>query len=221
MSLRLLFFALLTGCGTLNSARPLSPGEHAVGATFGGAMVDFAGAYIPLPHLVVEGRSGLTTLAERPVDLNYGLNVTALPFGVVGLHGGASWLAMEQRGGVPAVSLTSRLYLYDNHLDRREDADPRALWAMEELEVTASWQPGKVLLYAGAAEHLDLFNPDLLLSPFLGVELPAGRRGRVQVEVSHFAINRSKTLNTVNWLTWGPGAIGLSVGYQRRLGEEE
>ena len=213
----LLLTLLLSGCGTMNSARPLSPGEHTVGATFGGAMVAFAGTHIPLPNLVVEGRSGLTTLADRPVDVNYGLNTTGLPFGVVGLHGGASWLAMEQQGGRPALSLSSRLYLYDNHLDRRKDADPRKLWGMEQLEATASWAPGRVLVYAGVSEYLDFSNPGLLLSPFVGTELPIGKRSRLQLELRHFAINQSKTLNTINWLTWGPGAIGLTLGYQRHL----
>lgn len=213
----LFLMALLAGCGTMNSARPLSPGEHAVGATFGGPMVAFAGTHIPLPSLVLEGRSGLTTLADRPLDINYGLNATGLPFGVVGLHGGASWLAMEQQGGRPALSLSNRLYLYDNHLDRRKDADPRELWGMDQIEATVSWAPGRFLVYAGVSEYLDFTSPRLLLSPFLGAEIPLGQRSRLQVQLHHFAINQSKYLNTVTWMTWGPGALGLTLGYQRHL----
>jgi hypothetical protein len=208
---------LLAGCGTMNTARPLSPGEHAVGVTVGGPMVSFAGTYIPLPNLVLEGRSGLTTLADRPLDVNYGLNATGLPFGVVGLHGGASWLALEQQGARPALSLSNRLYLYDNHLDRRKNADPRQLWGMDQLEATVSWAPGRFLVYAGVSEYLDFSSPSLLLSPFLGTEIPIGQRSRLQVQLHHFAINQSKNLNTVTWMTWGPGALGLTLGYQRRL----
>jgi len=49
----------------MNTARPLEKGEHAAGATFGGA----------------------------------------------------SWLAMEQSGGIPALSVSNRLRVYDSHLD--------------------------------------------------------------------------------------------------------
>jgi len=208
----------LLSCGTMNSARPLEQGEHVVGATFGGAIVDAGFTTIPLPNLVVEGRSGLSPVLERPFDVNYGLNVTGLPFGLIGLHGGVSWLAMEQRGGAPALSLSNRLYLYDNHLDFRKT--DRALWAVDQLELLASWDTRRALLYVGGAEYLDLTNPGLLLSPVAGAELHLGQRWGLQIEGRHYAINQNKEpLNTLQWVTWGPGSLGATLGVSRSLGE--
>ncbi len=48
-AMRLLPLALVGGCATMNGARPLEPGQHAVGVTLGGAVLEFAGAPLPLP----------------------------------------------------------------------------------------------------------------------------------------------------------------------------
>ena len=60
----------LNGCGTLNNARPLEEGRHQVGLTVGGPMVMLSGAPIPLPNAVVEGRHGVATIAEHPLDIS-------------------------------------------------------------------------------------------------------------------------------------------------------
>ena len=57
-------FVLAMGCGTMNGARPLDKDHHAVGVTFGGPMVFAFGTNIPLPNLVIEGRSGLSPLPK-------------------------------------------------------------------------------------------------------------------------------------------------------------
>ena len=69
------------GCSTLNTAKPLSPGQHEVAFTLGGPLTQVGGNFIPLPNSVVEGRSGLFHIAERPLDLNYGLYLTPSPLG--------------------------------------------------------------------------------------------------------------------------------------------
>ena len=65
------FLALLSGCATLSSARPLAPGEHEVGVTIGGPVLLFGGAPVPLPNTVVQGRSGVAELGGRPLDIFY------------------------------------------------------------------------------------------------------------------------------------------------------
>ncbi|MCB9765441.1 MAG: hypothetical protein H6739_37045 [Alphaproteobacteria bacterium] len=203
----------LAACGTMNGARPLTQGQHAVGLTVGGPMVNL-GAPIPLPNAVLEGRSGLPALAGRPTDLNYGLNLTAAAFGVVGGHVGASHLLLDQRGARPALSATDRLYVYDNHLDRSDAAESRALWAMDQLELTASWAPKGQLLYLGAAEYLDFRNPRLTLTPFAGAALDFGRPGGfgLQVESRYFAANAAPVNTAVPWISLGRGAVGLTLG---------
>jgi hypothetical protein len=217
---RLITVGLLafTGCGTMNSARPLSPGEHALGVTLGGPMVEFSGAYIPLPNLIVEGRSGLNPLAGRPLDLNYGLNLTGMAFGVVGLHGGASWQLVEQDGFVPAVTLSDRLWLYNNYLDLRKDASQRRLWAVDQIEFTGSYAVGRSLVYFGLAEYLDFAMPDLVLTPFLGSEIRPGDRVGLQLELRHYGINQVQPVETVTWLSPGSGAVGVLLGFRYDFG---
>jgi len=210
------------GCGTLNSARPLNEGEHSVGVTFGGPFVGFAGAWIPVPNLVVEGKSGLPALKERPFDVNYGLNATGLAFGVIGLHGGASWLALEQRGGMPAVSIADRFYLYNSYLNTQVEPEYRGAWALNQIELTASWAVKQQLLYVGLAEYVDLADPELLLTPFVGAQLARpGRKVSFNLEGRWMAINQIETSSTVDWLGGGRGGIAATAGISVRLGHFE
>ena len=60
--------------------------KAAVGGTFGGAVLDAGFVTTPMPNLNVEGRSGVTSFMDRPVELNYGLNVTGIAFGLGSAH---------------------------------------------------------------------------------------------------------------------------------------
>ncbi|MCP4805434.1 MAG: hypothetical protein GY913_13790 [Proteobacteria bacterium] len=211
-------FLSLVGCGTMNTARPLSPGEHAAGLTVGGALLDM-GAPIPVPSAVVEGRSGVTTLADRPLDVNYGVNLTAIAFGQAGLHVGAGWLLLDPESGPwPALSVADRLYVYSNHMDTTKD--DRSWLLIDQLELTASWKLGESLLYVGAAEYLDVRNPGLLLSPFAGAELRRRRLG-VQLEVRWLAVNQPRISDAIPWMPDGRGAIQPTLGFSYRFGGDE
>jgi hypothetical protein len=208
---------LLLACGTMNAARPLEPGQHAVGATFGGAVVDAGFVTTPLPNLVVEGRSGLTTFHDRPFELSYGANLTGIAFGLAGVHVGGAWLAMDQDGWKPAVALSERTHLYTNVFDTTKT--DKQLMTMLQFEVLASWDSDRALLYVGLADYLQPSNPMLTLSPILGTEVHLGERWGVQLEARHLAITQNKDpLGTVNWVTWGPGALSLTLGVNRTIG---
>jgi hypothetical protein len=212
-----MLLSLLMACGTMSGARPLDPGQHAVGATLGGAIIDVGPATIPLPNVVVEGRSGLQPVLGRPFDVNYGVNATGLAFGIVQVHGGVSWLVLDQNGWVPAVSASNRLYVFSNHVDRRKDT--HAWWFVDQLEVLASWDTRPALIYGGVAEYLDFRQPSLLLTPVLGAQFHLGERWGIQLEGRHYAINRNKEpLNTMPWITWGPGSLGVTLGVSRTIG---
>lgn len=202
----------------MNSARPLNPGEHALGVTLGGPLVEFSGAYIPLPNLIVEGRSGLKPLAGRPLDVNYGLNLTGMAFGVVGLHAGGNWQLVEQDGPIPRLTVSDRLWLYNNYLDLRKDSSQRRLWVVDQIEVTGSYSIDRSLVYFGFAEYLDFSMPELVFTPFLGTELRPSARVGLQVEARYFGANQVKSVETVTWLSPGPGAIGLLLGFRYDFG---
>lgn len=214
-----------TGCGTLNGARPLEKGEHQVALTLGGPMVALGGAFIPLPNLVAEGRSGLPPLAGRPLDLNYGLNLTGLAFGLVGLHVGASWLLWDQKGGIPALSVTERLYFYNNWLDLSDPAEQRGAALIDQLELTASWRVAHQLLYVGLGDYLDFAAPELMLTPVAGAQLGrSGGRLAFQLEGRWMAVSQVQPVDPVTWLGGPRGAVAVTAGISLRLGgarEEE
>ncbi|MDP6931307.1 MAG: hypothetical protein QGG40_00255 [Myxococcota bacterium] len=215
----LLPLLLATACGTMNTARPLDPGEHAVGLTFGGPIVDVNDSWLPLPNAVLEGRTGLNPVASRATDVNYGLNLTGIAFGLAGLHGGVSHTLGLQDGYRPHVSVSNRLFLYNNYPDGRKAADAKGFWVLDQLEVTASWALGHQLVYSGLAEYLDLGAPGLLLAPFAGVELGGSGRVRTQLELRHMAANRVQDVNTIRWLNPGTGALQITVGLHVKLGQ--
>ena len=210
--MRLLPLVLVAGCATMNGARPLEPGQPAVGVTLGGAVLEFADAPIPLPNAVVEARHGLTRVADRPLDLSYGLNVTPLAFGLLQGHVGSSWLLFDQHGAAPALSLTDRVFF-------AVDPAPQA-WAANQLEVTASWLAGNQLVYVSLSQYLDLPRPSLVLTPAVGAPLDPGEPGGlfVQPEVRYYGANLANDLNTIPWIPDGVGALGISIGLGSRFG---
>ena len=161
------------GCGTFNAARPLAPGEHAVGATLGGPLITL-GAPLPIPSLVVEGRHGLQPLANRPFDLHYGLNATAAGFGIAQGHVGAAWQLTDAKGGVPALTVANRVFLADNHLaSNKAETAERHFWPSTSR---ISWRAGTAAvawLHRAEPAH-GLRYPGLHLAPVLGVRSPLG-----------------------------------------------
>ena len=213
------FWAILAvaGCGTMHSARPLDAGEHAMGVTLGGPMVQFSGAYIPLPNLNLEGKSGLKPLLDRPLDVNYGMNLTGLAFGIVGLHGGLSWQLVEENKVIPAITVGNRLWVNNNFLDLSKEWGDRRVWVVDQLEFTFSYALGRHLVYFGLAQYLDFAQPDLLLTPFVGTEIQASKRLALQIEIRHFALNKQQSVQALTWLSPGTGALGLNLGFKYAL----
>ena len=216
----------LSACGTMNAARPLPEGKHQVGSNFGGPFTTTLGPPVPIPNLMGEGRSGLAPVGGMPIDVNYGINLTPLAFGTLGLHGGGSIHLLEQSGAVPAISVTERLHVYNNYLDWTKPSQSRAIWAANELDLPLSWTMGKHhLIYGGVTAHLDLAAPALLLGPFLGTELrPGGKDFAWQLETRWVGANFSPEVYDVSWLNTGEPGHGLftfTIGAAWTLGGEE
>lgn len=207
----------LSACGTLNTARPLDPGQHEVGATLGGGMILLGGAPIPQPNIVVEARSGVAKPLDRPLDVNYGLNLTALPYGAFQTHVGVSWMLAKPKGGIPAVSSASRFWFATNALGvgYKTDKTVRA-WGAYQLEVDVSWLVKEQLIYVGLAQYTDFANPTLTLSPAVGFTFdtdpkkPGGPK--IHLEARWFGINGYTYLDTVRFVGNGRGIFGLTLG---------
>ena len=218
----LCFSLILGSCSTLNTAKPLSPGQHEVAATLGGPLTLVFGNYIPLPNSVVEGRSGLINIADRPLDLNYGLYLTPIAFGQMGAHLGSSYLLWDQAENLPALSVSNRLYFFHNYFDTAKPAYGRGMVLAHQLEATLSYEIGAFLTYAGLANYADLSDLDLMLTPFLGAELPTGLNGfKLQLEARYYAANRNRLIESVKFYNFesGNGGFGMNLGFIWEIGQ--
>lgn len=211
-----------SGCSTLSGARPLEPGQHQFGMTLGGPMVLLGEAPIPLPNANLEGRHGLAVLADRPIDINYGVNATAFAFGMLQVHVGSSYLLLHQDGGIPAISVTDRIFFAINPFDLSSKADGAfGAWGMNQVEFSFSWLLGGQLVYVALAHYLDFLEPGLLFTPALGAAFDPGDEGglRLNLELRWYALSFTKDLDTVRWFPGGqgPGSLGVSLGFSYQL----
>ena len=110
------------------------------------------GGPIPLPNAVLGARSGLGHLAGRPLDLGYGINVTGLPFGILALHGDLGWLAIDQHGVFPAVTVRNKLFWSSNFFATKQQGVPTSAWAVDEVDVFASWKLKGTVIYGSLGQ---------------------------------------------------------------------
>lgn len=209
----------LVGCGTLHGARPLHPGQHEVGLTLGGPMIELGGP-LPLPNAVLGARSGLGHIAGKPLDLGYGTNLTGLPFGIVSLYGDLGWLALEQEGAAPAVAIRNKLFWSHNFLASKRDDVPKEPWAVDEIDMILSWKLDEHVFHGTIGQVFDFTNPQLNLVAGIGAALDFGRPGGLvlQPEVRWWGLNHVSRERNVQWVPGRPGAIGVHLGFAYRFG---
>ena len=181
------------------------------------------GVPVPLPNLILGGRSGLVTLADRNLEIDYGLNATALAFGITQAHVGASYALLHQSGALPALTATNRLYVATNplSLDGRVEGS-LAFWGADQIELTASWAAGPHMVWLSLAQYFDLLAPDLILTPALGYAIDLGGPGGfgLQFESRWYGVTSIPEVEAVRW--WptngdGPGSLGFSIGVSYAL----
>ena len=209
------------GCGSLNNARPLEKGQHNVGATLGGLVLTQLGPPMPLPFLVLEGQSGLSPIQNRAVDINYGINATALAFGTVGVHFGASHLLLEQNNYFPALSLMQRLHFYNNYFDTTKSKELRSSFFLNQIDLTASWQKQQHLGYIGVANYVDFVDPELNITPFIGWEYQTNNRLFTQLELRYLAANRSQDIDDIAFLGGTTGGLSTTFSIGWKIGSDQ
>lgn len=200
---------LAFGCSTMNGARPLASGQHEIGLILGGPMVNLGGSGIPIPSAILGARTGLNKVLDRSFELDYGLNLTGIAFGVGQTHIGASWQLSEQSDFVPAVTLTDRFYLA---------SDGKTFWAVNQQEILLSWLIKDQLIYTGIGNYIDLGNLSdhlLRLTPVVGLTIDPFEAGgfRYHLEGRWFALNKEPEIEAITWVPSDRGAYGLNFGF--------
>ena len=212
----LLFAVLATGCATFPNARPLEPGAHEIGISVGGPVVNL-GAPIALPNMNLQARHGLVKKWERPLDITYGLNLIALPFGLLQGHVGLSYLMLPQSGGVPALSVATKQFFATNAPGLRNK--PHAElggWTANQLDLYMSWEIKRQLIYTGLTQYTDFGDPNLTLTPSFGVVIdttPKTYGGLMfHFDFRWYAMTQKNPHDAVRWVPESVGALGFGGG---------
>lgn len=140
---------LSISCAHTRFVEPLNRGELSVGGGFGGPVIDFAGAPIPVPLSSLEVGYGLDT----NLTVFAGGHVTSAFYGNIQLDGGLSWKFLDQNKYLPNLTCSPSLvfaYSIDDHQAR--------LWPV--LDLNSFWNYGKRnnFFYIGFNNYFDLRN---------------------------------------------------------------
>jgi len=208
---------VMTGCATFPSARPLEPGAHEVGVSLGGPVLNFNGAPLPIPNITLQGRHGLFKRWDRPFDLTYGLNLIALPFGLLQGHVGVSYLLIPQRGAAPALDVATKQFFATNapSLPNKPHATAQG-WTANQLDFYFSWEIQRQLIYTGITQYTDFGSPGLTLTPSLGVVLDTSPKTygglMFHFDFRWYALSQTNNYDAVTWIPEVAGAFGFGGG---------
>lgn len=196
-----------TGCGLATHVRPVPKGRVQLEASVGGPMAD-VGAPIPLPLSTVGASYGLL---DR-MDVHGHVHLTPLAFfNVPGLDVGATYLALEEQGSVPAVAVTSRLYAFSNLRD--------GTLTYGDLSATASWLLARRwLTYGSLTGMVDFLDGRFMWSPAIGEQVLLGSWS-LQLEARYYDPTYRSASSAVHWVSAGGyGAFGVVLGAGFRFG---
>lgn len=139
------------GCAQVRQVRPLEPGRTSVSVGFGGqlAQVPHSDFYVPVPMVNAGFNHGLS----RHFDVEAGLQLTHLVFGMAALDYGVNWRPLLPSGLRPGLAISPGL----NVLSDIAQPDLETLRVYPELGLTLSWETlDNWYTYAGAETWAEL-----------------------------------------------------------------
>ena len=202
----MLLAVLLAGCGHTAKLRPTPRGQVDVELETGGPFARVGSQEALLPLTTLGASWGV---AER-VDVSAHWHPLAALLGVGGLDLGASWQPFVDRGAMPALTLTGRLYGFT---DFHTGFEPYL-----ELAVAGSWQIlGLVSPFLDVSALLQT-DAAPLFAVGTGLELEV-HRVVLLAELRWYGPNRSTRYEVIHWESFGGlGAYGVLLGVRVRLG---
>lgn len=212
-----LVILVLSSCAPSRFIEPVDEGKLALGATFGGPIIDFAGAPIPVPLSSLEAGYGL----KENLTLFGGLHTTSMVFGNIQLDLGATYKLLDQREFIPNVSVSPSLNTVWDIYDKKIKSWP-------VLDINAYWNYGerKNYFYVGANNFFELSRTRaldekqptfILFNPQIGHVLKGKDRKWEFITEMKFLGPFSESQYTFvpyRSLTGNYGATGIFLGYR-------
>ncbi|MCU0434761.1 MAG: hypothetical protein MUC87_15005 [Bacteroidia bacterium] len=214
----LFFLVLLASCAPTRYVRPLEKQTHAVSASFGGPVIGFAGAVLPIPFTTVGYGYGIGHQLTGYANVH----TTSLVFGNVQTDIGICtrlWSSANER-----LQLTGNAGL--NFVANFRQGDPR-LWPQLDLNASYTLGKGRSFIYAGAGSwfefsktrvHNEPQPAQVLLYPQLGCQL-VRKHFSYTFELKGLQLGTPNKPNAVDYKgIGGNGAIGFYFGMAYRFG---
>lgn len=182
-------------CGTTQPVRVAAAGEWDANVSLGGPLVlPVSNVNVPLPYL----NAGIAYGLNEDFTLTGDFHVTSTLYKTFGIDGGAAMRLIAQNKSIPEVTAKAQGYLFTSLRDGRARFYPM-------VTINASYVIGeRMLAYFGADNLFQFDSNPYFLSPFLGLEFPAGEKWKLQVESKWVAANQS----TAHGIFQGAGSIG-------------
>ncbi len=187
-----------------------------MGVSVGGPVVSL-GAPLAIPNITLQGRHGLFKKWERPLDITYGLNLIALPFGLLQGHVGLSYLVIPPKGHAPAFSVGTKQFLATNApgLPNKPLGEIGG-WTANQFDLYLSWEVKRQLIYVGLTQYTDFGNPHLTLTPSVGVVLDTSPKDygglMFHFDFRWYAMTQQNPYDAVRWVPEALGALGFGGG---------
>ena len=204
---------VIAGCAAHTAIEPVGEGRLRGNAGLGGPIVAAFGTHVPIPYLYVGGDYGLS---DR-LDLDGGLHLLSLAYGVAGLDLGATWYPLINDGPLPTLGVGGRMTLFASV---KSGVDDR-FRLLPSLTSSAAWEAGPGKVYAGFDLAIPLTRPaydtaaaPLIFSPLAGYRWDLGSRSHLFVELKWQGANvRTDQLAAEYVHPGGHGAITPFVAY--------
>lgn len=213
----IIVIALIGACAPSRFIEPVEEGKLAIGGTFGGPLIEFGGAPIPVPLSSIEAGYGF----RENLTFTGGLHTTTMVFGNVQLDLGATYQFLKQEKYRPNISVSPSLNTVWDVYDKKIKAWP-------VLDLNAFWNYGqrKNYFYLGANNFFELSRTRaldqpqptfILFSPQIGHVLKGKeRKWELVTELKFLGPFTENTYSFVPYksATGAFGSTGVFIGYR-------
>lgn len=123
---------LIASCNATRYVEPLAKGEQAVGVNFGGPLIEYSGATIPIPLSAVSYARGI----DSNLTVFGGIHLTSIYYKNFQTDIGCTYKVLPQDGKIPALTVTPNL-----NFIKGQGAGNHNLWPA--LDFNAYWNYGE------------------------------------------------------------------------------